>query len=208
MGGEDSTNPAVGRLVGVVGLICSAAALALVPLVLPASYSWVEHTTSEAGAQGVDGAWLARAGFVLFGLAVLWIASRRRCAWGRLATGLHVTFGVSMIAVAAFSLRSWLPGATFDPTEDELHSVAATVMGFAFAFGVLAAAVRRRTSGQPWRTLDLIAIATSVAVPLGMTVFVSADGVLQRLMFAVAYLWYGGEAWADFDRRGRSEVDQ
>ena len=34
MGGEDSTNPAVGRLVGVVGLICSAAALALVPLVL------------------------------------------------------------------------------------------------------------------------------------------------------------------------------
>ena len=196
MGGEDSTNPAVGRLVGVVGLICSAAALALAPLVLPASYSWVEHTTSESGAQGVDGAWLARAGFVLFGLAVLWIASRRRCAWGRPATGLHVTFGVSMIAVAAFSLRSWLPGATFDPTEDELHSVAATVMGFAFAFGVLAAAVRRRTSGQPWRVRDLVAVATSVVAPLGMTVFVSADGVLQRLMFAVAYLWYGGEAWA------------
>jgi hypothetical protein len=196
--GGNATNPAAGQLVGVVGLICSAAALALVPLVLPASYSWVEHTTSEAGAQGVHGAWLARAGFVLFGLAVLWIGRRRGSAWGRLATGFHLVFGVCMIAVAAFSLRSWLPGVPFDPTEDALHSVAATVMGFAFAFGVLSVVFRRRTNGEPWRTLDLIAIATSVAVPLGMTALGSIDGVLQRLMFVVAYLWYGGEAWADF----------
>lgn len=50
----------------------SAVALAVAPVVLDESYSWVEHTTSQAGGQGVDGAWMARLGFLLFGLAVIW----------------------------------------------------------------------------------------------------------------------------------------
>jgi hypothetical protein len=45
--------------------------LALAPLLMPAGYDWVRHTTSESAAQGLDGAWLARLGFVAFGLAVL-----------------------------------------------------------------------------------------------------------------------------------------
>ena len=50
------------------GLVASGLALALSPALLPENYTWVSNTTSEAAAQRVEGAWLARLGFLLFGL--------------------------------------------------------------------------------------------------------------------------------------------
>lgn len=49
-------------------LVGSALALGLAPLMMPASYSWISDSTSESGAQGIEGAWLANLGFMLFGL--------------------------------------------------------------------------------------------------------------------------------------------
>jgi Protein of unknown function (DUF998) len=117
------------------GLGTSAAALAAAPALMPPGYSGVSHTTSESAAQGVDGAWLARTGFVLFGLSVILLATSRRQRWGSWATALHAGFGALLIAVAA-----------------------------------------------------------SVAVPLGMAAQPDVEGELQRLMFVVAYAWYGAEA--------------
>ncbi len=179
----------------------STAALALAPLALDESYAWVEHTTSESAAQGVDGAWVGRAGFVLFGLGVLALAGVASPWWRQPGTGLLGAFAVFMIAVAAFSIRSWRPGASFDPTEDLLHSVAATAMGFAFAFGVTAVAMRRRLRGEAWRVLDVIAVAASVVLPTAMGIWGGIDGALQRAMFAIAYAWFGREAVAVM-RRG------
>jgi hypothetical protein len=74
-------------VVGVLAcLAASAAALAVAPILMPTSYSWVAHTTSESAAQGVPGAWLARLGFVTFGFAVLAVAGLARHLWGRLWT--------------------------------------------------------------------------------------------------------------------------
>jgi len=179
---------------GLVALASSAIALAVAPLALDGSYSWLQHTTSEAGGQGVDGAWVARTGFLLFGLATLWIAVRSQRRWGQPATALHLGFAVCMFAVAGYSIRSWLPDAGFDATEDMLHSVAATTMGFAFAFGVAAVAVQRMRFRHPWRALDAVAVAASVVLPIGMSLFGSIDGALQRAMFAIAYIWYSREA--------------
>ena len=176
---------------GLAALVMSAAALAAAPAVLDDSYSWVEHTTSESGAQGASGAWLARTGFVLFGLAVIWISSRRAGLWPPVATALHLVFAVCMVSVAAYSTEPWIEGLEFDATEDTLHSVAATVMGFAFAFGVLAVAAAPRRGRRRW--FDGVAMVASVVLPLGMTQFASVAGVLQRLMFGVAYCWYAAE---------------
>lgn len=54
---------------------------------------------------------------------------------------LHAAFGVLLAASAAFSTRPWREGAAFDRTEDALHSVAGTAMGFAFALGAVAVLV-------------------------------------------------------------------
>ena len=184
--------PAIGAIL--VCLVASAASLALAPVLMPESYSWVSHTTSESAAQGVDGAWLARLGFLFFGLGVLAIGRISSASWGRLAAASHAVFGISMIATAAFSSRSWEPGMPFDQTEDLLHSAAATLMAVAFSVGVLAMAIGRAREGLPARPLDLLAIAASVLISIGMAIWGDSAGALQRTMFLVLYAWYASEA--------------
>jgi hypothetical protein len=178
----------------VAGLAASAAALAAAPALLPAGYSWISQTTSESAAQGLAGAWLARLGFLLFGLAVLLLADASRRGWGPWGTALHTAFGALMTAAAAFSHRPWQAGVPIDRTEDLLHSIAATAMGLAFAAGVVAVMLERMRRGRSWRVMDVLAVAAAVAIPLAMSAAPSVDGLLQRLMFAVAYAWYAAEA--------------
>lgn len=178
----------------IAGLAVSALALAVAPLLMPASYSWVVHTTSESAAQGVPGAWLARGGFLVFGATVVTIAFAARRRWGRWAVGLHAGFGVSMMAAGVFSARPWDGQLPFSQLEDLLHSVAATVMGFAFAVGVTAVALERWRRGGGWRCLDVTAVTASVVLPLAMASGTGLTGIFQRVMFLVAYAWYGLEA--------------
>jgi hypothetical protein len=191
-----------GAAVVLAGLAASAVALATAPALMPPGYSWVSQTTSETAAQGVQGAWLARLGFVLLGLSVILLATICRRRWGSWATALHAGFGALLIAAAVFSHRPWMAGEDFDRVEDALHSVAATAMGFAFAIGVVVTALRR-SRGDIWpRAIDIMAVAASVAIPLGMAARPDVEGVLQRLMFVVAYAWYAVEAVrATRDRR-------
>jgi hypothetical protein len=174
----------------VVALLVSMACLILAPTVLPEGYSVVAHTTSEAAAQTTDGAWLARTGLFLFGLAVFWLSISRR-SWALSARVLHGAFGVLMIAAAVYSHRPVLGGGDYDAVEDMLHSIAATSMGFVFALGVLVVGWRR-VSG--WKAIDFLALIAAVAVPIGMTVTTGWAGLWQRAMFAIAYVWYMVEA--------------
>lgn len=178
----------------VAGLGASAAMLAIAPVLMPASYSWLSKTTSESAAQGVAGAWVARLGFSVFGLSVLLLSFVRRHAWG-LAVAPHGAFGVLMLGAATFSTRSWELAVPYDRVEDLLHSIAATGMGFAFAIGVVATSLRARSTstGRPWPP-DATALSASVLIPLAMSALPDLGGALQRLMFAVAYWWYATEA--------------
>lgn len=173
-------------------LALSALALAVAPAWMPATYSWLRHTTSESAAQGVPGAWLARLGFLMFGLVVGWLAARRQIRWSPLTRAALGAFGVFMTAAAAFSTRPWWAGAGFDPQEDLLHSIAATTMGVAFALGLAARAVQR-AQDRVGLALDVIGIAASVILPIAMSLLPDWTGLLQRLMFATAYSWYVAE---------------
>lgn len=177
-----------------VGLGSSAVALALAPVLMPPGYRWVSHTTSESAAQGVSGAWLARLGFVLFGLSVMALAFVAVRRLGGLSAALHFAFGALMTAAAAFSTRSWT-GGPYDRTEDALHSVAASAMGVAFAAGVVAAMVHvGRRTGRAGLVLSIAAVASSVIVPVAMSALPAYDGLFQRVMFGIAYAWYAKAA--------------
>lgn len=182
----------VAHVAVLVGLATSFTALAVAPAVMPADYSWVSQTTSESAAQGLKGAWVARLGFLVLGLSVIFLAVLNRDRWGALATGMHAAFGALMCATAAFSHRPWQPDARYDQVEDLLHSVSATSMGIAFGIGVAAAALAQGTDRR-WRLPDYLAVA-AVALPLGMVALPGGQGLIQRLMFSIAYMWYAIEA--------------
>ena len=161
---------------------------------MPVSYSWMKHGTSESAAQGIDGAWVARAGFILFGLAVIWITQLRRRAWGPAGTMCHRAFGVSMFGVAAFSTKPWESGAPYVRSEDLLHTVFATTMGLGFIAGVVAVMISRRLPNFHAALPDLAALAITIAVPLFMSSAIW--GVLQRAMFLTAGAWYARRGMA------------
>ncbi|MFZ0015006.1 MAG: DUF998 domain-containing protein [Acidimicrobiia bacterium] len=172
----------------------SALFLGLAASIMPESYSWVADTTSESAAQGLRGAWLARLGFLTFGLGVMWLASLAGALWGRWGTTFHRSFGVLLLATATFSHRPIDTDVPYDATEDLLHSISATAMGFAFALGVVAVMMRSERRPLRRRVLSVVAIVASVVVPLAMSAFPDQAGLLQRAMFLIAYLWYGFEA--------------
>ena len=179
--------------VGVLGLLVLAVlALGIAPVWMPESYSWVEYGTSESAAQGIDGAWIARSGFILFGLAVLLLVPLRRNVWQVAGSVLHTGFAVSMFAVAAFSTKPWEEGVTFVESEDLLHSLFASVMGFCFVGGVVTVMVLRRATSFRTVAPDIVALAITATVMLLLSS--SVWGVLQRLIFLTAAVWYAREA--------------
>ncbi len=175
------------------GLATSLLALLVAPAFMPDSYSWVTHTTSESAAQGVEFAWIARLGFVWFGIAVVLLCIMTWRIWNPVARTAHASFGMLLVAAAVFSHRPWESGIPFSQTEDLLHSIAATGMGFAFATGVVVVMVSRRNTSGYLRILDALALVASVAIPLAMMNLPEYTGLFQRGMFLIAYVWYGME---------------
>ncbi|MDH3262195.1 MAG: DUF998 domain-containing protein [Gemmatimonadota bacterium] len=186
-------------------LMASAACVAIAPMLMPDSYSVVEHSISESAAQGVQDAWLARLGFLLLGFAVLTsasIAGERWGVWGRL---VHRAYGVSMFGVAAFAHMPW-EDVPYDAFEDFLHSVAAYGIGFFFTAGVLIVTFRREPGMRSARLFDWITIVAALVIPMMMFNITGIAGLVQRVLFGIGYLWYGMEAV----RSGRTDdpVDQ
>jgi hypothetical protein len=172
-------------------------------MLMPQSYSIIEQSISESAAQGVQGAWLARAGLLLFGLGVLALASAagdRWGVWGRLA---HRVFAVAIVSSAVFAHMPWenLP---YDRFEDLLHSIASFVVGLGFVVGVVVVGIDRRRPARWVRSFDGVAIVASVVIPMVMFTAGGYAGLVQRMMFLIAYVWYGMEAWRSVQPRGPS----
>lgn len=180
-------------------LVGALAAFAVAPTLLAESFSWVEHGISESAAQGIDGAWPARLGFIMYGLAVVWLVGLLHSTWGLLTTALFTLFGVSMFGVAAFAAKPWEADAVFVESEDVLHSVFAGTAGFAFIVGTVTLIVARRQRSIKAAIPDWVAFLVAAVVPL--TGSTSMWGAFQRLMFLTTALWFIREAWrADLTR--------
>lgn len=160
------------------------------PLISPAQFSWLRHSTSEQAGQYMPGAWAMRLGLCAYGLGTLIaaIADWGKRPWVRAALAV---FGSGLIATAIWSNASILPDFPSDLDEDRLHSIASGIVGFAFA---AACAARLFAPGGERR--DLLAwtgLIVSVAVPLAMVEFPEFRGTLQRGMFALSFAFVARE---------------
>jgi len=160
------------------------------PNLMPESYNWIEHTTSESAAQGISGAWMARLGFIIFGMAVLWQSQLLKSQWSRASYICFIAFGISMISTAAFAIKPWDLNLPFDKFEDNLHTVGSNLVGFSFSLGVLTVLFQRKKNEILSIIYDLIALLSAVIIPLMMFNIDGIAGVAQRSMFTIAYIWY------------------
>lgn len=185
------------RALAVAVLPLLAMSAILVPLaawLMPDGYSWRFHSISESAAQRQHNGWIARLSFLLFGTAVLVLALCMRSRWPRLTYWSNLVFAASMFGAAAFSHSPWAPGEPADQIEDFLHSVFASGMGVAFCVGVVAMLAHRGSHARGGRSLDILALAVATLLPMLLASDSSIGGIAQRVMFAVAYVWFGREA--------------
>ncbi len=159
-----------------VSLLGAAATLfALGPLCVR-GYDWLSQSISETAAQNTPGAWVARAGFPVLGLAVLSVLPRVR--WGPVSTACYQAFAGGLFAVGTWSHEPYLPGVPYDLREAVLHSVAATAMGVAVVSAEVFAAWHTREGRR------LALAAAYLVLPLAMTVHPAWSGLYQRVLFA------------------------
>jgi hypothetical protein len=72
--------------------------------------------------------------------------------------------------------------------------VFASTMGFAFIAGTVSVLFARRPRTRGNDAVDLFTALSTLGLSVGMGAFPGVYGLLQRLMFGVAYAWYGREA--------------
>jgi Protein of unknown function (DUF998) len=179
----------------VIPLLALSALLVLLAAdAMPEGYSWRLHSISESAAQRQHNGWIARLSFLCFGAAVLVLSLCMRGRWPRLTYWGNLVFAASMFGAAAFSHSPWSPGVAADQLEDFLHSLFASGMGLAFCVGVVARCVHRGRRVHFGRGLDTLALVVATLLPLFMALAPSIGGLAQRVMFAVAYVWFGREA--------------
>ena len=148
-------------------------------------YDSLRHTTSHLAGQGMPAAWIMRAGFLLYGLAVVTVARHAGGpAAGRLALA---AFGAGFWAVTVWPACAPLPGMACDPGADALHSAFAGAMGLAYACAVALALFGPQ--GRARDTVGWLALVSSVAIPLAMLSLPDLAGLLQRIMFALSAVW-------------------
>ncbi len=177
----------------VAGLLISALAFSLAPLLMPSSYSWTEHTLSQAASQGLQGGWLSRLGFLIGGLTIMRLARPDVIDWWPLPRLLHRVAGAMMLAAVAFTDRSWDPNAPYDRLENIVHSAVATAGSVSFSLGVLLVLEQKRQQHGRIPLLEVVVLATEIVLPPLMLVWVEWTGVIERAMFSAAYVWYGCE---------------
>lgn len=166
----------------------SMAAVAAAPVFMPDGYSWIANTISESGAQGIDRAWVARAGVATAGVAVMMLvlaAGDLLPATSRLAFFLYA---LALFAAVAFPEKPWFEGSEGNLTAD-LHTAAAFLAGLCFAVGVIALSPHRSPTEKATRLFDTAMVGMIVTIPPLMLLFVSYEGLLQRILVVMGYAW-------------------
>ncbi len=168
--------------------VTSAVALAVAPVFLPPSYSWVENTVSESAGQGVRGAWLVRSGVLLTSLAAVLLSVRARGLWNRSCRTAFRFYAFALLGVAFFADGPWNK-VPYNRSEAFFHTFSAFWAAVGFALGVLAVNRTRSRDARLTKAFDWVVALGTGMIPVAMLVFLGQAGLLQRLLAVAGYTW-------------------
>lgn len=173
-----------------LGLVVSAFLLALAPLFIESPYSFVSNTLSQAGAQGLDGAWVFRSGVLLAAVSVLVMTTHP--LWRGTPAGWMRGYVVALVFLALFPV-SPPDGSAHNETVALIHTVFGLVGVISFILGAAAVNRSRPETRLVPRSFDWLVIAAVALVPPAVFA-VEFDGVLQRVMVGLGYVWLIAES--------------
>ncbi len=152
-------------------------------------YDWLRHSVSELAGQSTANAWIMRAGLAALGVSAM-------VAFATLRERFNVfflVFGLCIALSAAFPHRPFVPGIAYSQTLDDLHSLFASLGGFAAVLAFAFTAGRPGPLG-PRLSAGILALLYT-ALPAAMFAFPDFQGLFQRIIFATFIAWmlvFGG----------------
>lgn len=171
-------------------LLYSSILLFVVMFVLPffsvESYSIIKNTTSHLGAQNAPNAWIMNVTFILLGVCCLleaWLHLGK--FW--LHKILLSVFGLGLVFTGIFQHAPILSYVIFDATQDKLHSIFATIVGFSFTFFAFSSAFIEKTLKH--RILDIAVAFVVTALSLLIFYLPEYSGIWQRVLFIFSFTW-------------------
>lgn len=148
-------------------------------------YSILKNTTSQLGAQKTPNAWVMNAVFVLLGVSSIFAGwDPLKGYWSHRI--LLMIFGVSLILTAIFH-HAPLDQVSYDESQDNLHSVFASITGFSFT--LLAFSIAFTT---PLKKDKILAVCIGIFATLLSFFMFSLPyfaGIWQRLIFIISFTW-------------------
>jgi len=149
-------------------------------------YSILSNTTSHLGAQDTPNAWIMNSTFILLGLASIAEGFKTLKPYPFHKVSIFI-FGLALILTAIFQ-HSPVSGSTFhDVHQDKLHSIFATLTGFAFT--VFAISTEFILADKKDKILALVVALVAIIIPILMLNYPDYAGLWQRFMFIAAFGW-------------------
>ena len=171
-------------------LLCSYSVLLLVMFILPffsaSGYHILSHTTSQLGAQNTPNSWVMNFTFAGLGSACIYEALKH-LKREKLHLVLLILFGVGLILSGIFKHAPIDSKLMFSKKEDNLHSLASSLVGMSFTTFAFLSIIIIKTKRD-----KMMAITVGVLVSiLSFLIFNLPEyaGAFQRIMFILSFSW-------------------
>jgi len=157
----------------------------ILPFFSSESYSIIQHSLSELGAQATPGNWIMNGVFILLSIATVLLGTKAlRRFW--LPLYLLYFFAIALFLTAIYR-HAPINGSTFLEREDLLHTVFSFVTGTTFT--IFCVAVAFVIKEKIPRASAIFMCTLSIGLPLLMLMYPDYQGIFQRILFITAFGW-------------------
>jgi len=162
----------------------------LVMFVLPFysvdTYSIIKNTTSHLGAQNAPNAWIMNVTFIIVGISCVleaWLHFKK--FWFHKI--LLSIFGLGLVFTGIFHHAPIIEGVIFNSSEDKLHSIFASIVGFLFVIYAISSAFIEKAVSH--RIIDISVGFIATLLSILMLYFPDYSGIWQRAIFVISFTW-------------------
>ena len=155
---------------------------------VPEPYNWMHNTISELASQGYRNKWIMQVGFIGFGILLsIGVFQNIRLEENyRFRQILLVIYAVGILLAGIFCTRPFVDGIPYSEVEARLHSIFASIAGFALSAAML---LYFLTDHSRRRILHAISLVLVLGLSISFGLASSYAGIVQRILYLVGFIW-------------------
>lgn len=166
-----------------IGIIAFSAAVLAGPWYTDAGYSVIGNLISELAAQKTMNNFIMVAGFLALGLGIVADGVRRF----QYSAVPFIAFGLFMALAGMFGHKPIAAAVPYSDLAHKAHSVLASLAGVSITLALVWHALRNGIRSRRLAALSLALLC--VALPLSMLGFPAIQGLIQRFMYLLVFVW-------------------